>query len=438
MRTVWALAGSVVIAGAAFAQPPSHTPRFSEVVAEHFESWDADHNGRISPTEIDRACVNSAIRGPEAAAVAALKRIVRSEKYELPPLTREFLSKSSSRTGRHSTPRSIDREDSTEKVSGQEAHADPAAPSPAPAPIPDFQGRYSQCLSRIEKTDRSLFRENAPPATDHCHQGPLGDCFFVSIVGGAVHHDPATVRSMITPLDGDRGYDVRFGNGRAVHVSPLTDAEVAISSTTADRTGHPGGEGLWLAVLEKAFGTLRITDTPSRYSTESATDAIAKGGSTSSSIQLLTGHQTDRIPLKRQFRVWNPDQTDRDGKHLSSAAHTTRPAGDLEDLEKKTRAGIDRALRAGRLVAAGTADEKVPPGMSPKHAYAVLAFNPDTDVVTVWNPHGNAFHPRGQPGITTGYPTKSGVFEIPVKDFVQVFNGVTLETDRPIRGHARG
>jgi hypothetical protein len=249
-----------------------------------------------------------------------------------------------------------------------------------------------------------------------------------------VRHDAAAVRSMIVPVDERSGYDVHFGNGRTIRVAPLTDAEVAISSTTADRSSDAGGEGLWLAVLEKAFGTMRMGDSPSRYATESATDAIAKGGSTGTSIQLLTGHRADRIALKRPVRGWVPDEMDRNKKRVPVAPGTVipmEPAGDLDALERKVREGVEKTLGAGRLVAAGTGEEKQPPGMSPKHAYAVLAFNASSGTFTIWNPHGNTFRPRGEAGLINGYPTKAGVFEMPVHDFVRVFSGVTLETDHP-------
>jgi hypothetical protein len=434
---LWAIAGLVVVAaasGPAWAQSTSRTPRFAEIVSDHFAAWDADHDGRISPSEIDRACVSADVHGPEAAAIAALKRIIRSEKYDLPALTKDYLAKPMGRAGRRTPVRDADREDSTEKTHAHEV--DDTAPATPTLSASDFQSRYAQCLTRIEKTDRSLFKDQSDVAMEHCHQGPLGDCFFISVIGGMVHHDSGAVRSMITPIGDNGGYDVRFGNSRTVHVAPLTDAEIALSSTTIDRGGQIGGEGLWLAVLEKAYGTLKMSDAPSRYTTESATDALAKGGSTSGSIQLLTGHRAERIVLKRPVRGSEPDQTDVDGRRISSGPSRFESAGNVDALERRVQSAIDHALAAGRLVATGTGDEKVPPGMSPKHAYAVLALNTDTDMVTVWNPHGNSFRPRGDAGLSNGYVTKSGVFEIPMRDFVRVFNGVTLETDRPMSSHS--
>jgi hypothetical protein len=86
-------------------------------------------------------------------------------------------------------------------------------------------------------------------------------------------------------------------------------------------------------------------------------------------------------------------------------------------------------------VGAGTSSTdkglKLPPGINGKHAYAVLAFDDEAGTVEIWNPHGNTFKPKGEPGIEHGYPTKAGRFTMPLVDFVSVFRAVTIETDAP-------
>jgi hypothetical protein len=61
----------------------------------------------------------------------------------------------------------------------------------------------------------------------------------------------------------------------------------------------------------------------------------------------------------------------------------------------------------------------------------VLAYDEQKDTLTLWNPHGNTFPGRGkeikEPGIANGYPTRAGVFEVPVGEFVRIFSGVTVE-----------
>jgi thiol-disulfide isomerase/thioredoxin/tetratricopeptide (TPR) repeat protein len=65
--------------------------------------------------------------------------------------------------------------------------------------------------------------------------------------------------------------------------------------------------------------------------------------------------------------------------------------------------------------------------LTPKHAYALLRYDSKTDTVDLWNPHGNNFKPKGPPGLTNGYPTKDGLFTVPLDDFVQQFTGVSFE-----------
>lgn len=449
------LAGSAVMAQADTKSESKKPPQFAEIVTEKFGAWDADDDGTLTATEIDKACVDGKIKGAEAAAVAALKRIVRSDKYELPALTRTYLTRPSTPTRRPAADKSdADREDSTERdgtADRNKSNDDAPTPAPVVRPArpsasstvklttrPNFQRGFETCMTRIEKSDRTLFKSDGNPTIDHCHQGPLGDCFFVSVVGAAVKRDPSgfkeTVRTL--PESEGGGYAVKFGSGKEIKVSELTDAEIAISSTTSDKGGD---EGLWLAVMEKAFGTSRMQAAPDRYANESATDAIAKGGSTATVIRELTGHSTERITLKKRYRQAGMEQYDVNKRLLPPPPGTRvvmQPAEDLAKLAAKVRQKVPGALKAGRIVATGTGEEKQPPGISGKHAYAVLAYDEAKDVLTLWNPHGNTYSVRGgkEPGPLTGYPTKAGIFDLPVDDFVRIFNGVTIETDRNAAG----
>jgi hypothetical protein len=450
-RFLLAVLASVLVASPSPAQESKKPPKFAEVVAERFTAWDKDHDGALSPAEIDAACVDPAIKGPQAAAVATLKRIVRSDKYELPPLTMDYLIKARSGARSPIKDKDADREDSTERDVAPAAKAPVPAPAPhaRPSPAsteakststPDWAGRYQSALTRIEKTDRALFSGGADATIERCHQGPLGDCFFVSVVGAVVKRNPAALRAMIheRPQSDGGGYAVEFPIGRTVNVSPITDAEIVISSTTGDG-------GLWLAVLEKAFGMTRIEAAPTKYTMESATDAIAKGGNTSQSIRTLTGHAAETIALKRKARSpLAPQQYDANRQLLpapATAPTLMEPVQSPAKLAKIVREKVPAALQAGRIVAAGTGEETHPPGINPKHAYAVLGYDAAADKLILWNPHGNTFPPRNreikEPGLASGYPTKSGVFEVPVDDFVRIFRGVTIETERATATGAR-
>lgn len=386
-------------------------PRFAEVVEQHFASWDKDASGELSAGEIDAACVDPGVKGPEAAAIAAMKRIVRSGRYELPELTKEYLM-TPPRRGRRGDG-DADREDSGEV----------RAPAQRPA---DFSSRYYSSLRRIQSTPRGLFLDETPDL-DRARQGPLGDCFLVAPVGGALMRDPESIRRMITELE-DGGYRVSFPSGRVVEFPALTDAELALTSSTGD-------EGIWLAVLEKALGTLWIEVSPDRHTMLSATDAIAGGGTTTSIIRLFTGHEVRHMPLRRRVRDPNP-KIGPDEEH-STGAEEGKPDPVVEERAALLRKHVGATLAAGRLVTATTADDSYPPGISKRHAFAVIKFDEEADTLTLWNPHGRSFRPRGEPGIEHGYPMRSGMFTVPATEFVQIFAGVVMESDEPISARRR-
>ena len=391
-------------------------PTFAQVATEHFAQWDADQNGTLSHAEIDVLCVRPTLVGAEAAAVATLKRIVRSGRYAVPPLTLPNLTQATAMVAPKADAKPASDETEDDRRDAAETPATSSAPQSG-LRQPNFQASYSACLRRIASAKRELFLD-ATPDLDACHQGPLGDCYFVATVGAFVHRNPEDLKKMIAQLP-DGQLRVAFGDGRSSTFAPLTDAELALSGTTGD-------EGLWLPVMEKALGSLRQDLDPERYSSETASDAIAKGGSSAAIIRLLTGHQTKRIALRKRAPK---APTGPDGRPVLQPAPALAQDADL--LATAVRTEVAAALQNKRLVTCGTGTYAQPPGISPRHAYAVLAHDAAADTLTLWNPHGNQFAPKGTPGIEHGYPTKAGLFTLPIADFVRIFGGVIYETDAP-------
>jgi Calpain family cysteine protease len=416
------------------AQPKPQAARtFADVVRAHFDGWDQDRDDTLSKHELDALCVSHRVQGEEAAAAAALKRVVRSGKYEVPPLTKEVLSKpaapakAAAKSATPATPApsadsdraadDADRRDSGEPVQASRSAAT-TAPSTTPSlRKPNFQSSYASGLKKIRNTKRALFLDETPDI-DACKQGPLGDCFFVAAVGAFAHRDPAALKRMFVEQQ-DGSVLVRFGNGQSVAVTPLSDAELALSGSTGD-------EGLWLPVLEKAIGSLRQDANPEKYDTETATDAIARGGSTATMLRILTGHTTTRIALKKRPRSTKKDERG------NPVLEPSQPAGEHAALAVRVREALTQAFANGRLAACGTLQEAQPKGIAQKHAYAVLAFDPAQDVVHLWNPHGNTHTPKGPAGLEHGYPTKAGRFSVPVAKFVRIFGSVVVETGEPL------
>ena len=67
------------------------------------------------------------------------------------------------------------------------------------------------------------------------------------------------------------------------------------------------------------------------------------------------------------------------------------------------------------------------PGLTSRHIYALLAYDPVNDTIDLWKLHGNEFNPKGPSGLSNGYPTRKGLFTIPVPEFAQLFSGMAFE-----------
>ncbi|MGA2496432.1 MAG: hypothetical protein ABSH20_01750 [Tepidisphaeraceae bacterium] len=72
-----------------------------------------------------------------------------------------------------------------------------------------------------------------------------------------------------------------------------------------------------------------------------------------------------------------------------------------------------------------------PPGVVFHHGYAVIGHDERNDIIRIWNPHSRDSHPKGPPGLTNGYPTSHGRFEMPLDDFCAVFTCLSTETAQP-------
>ena len=85
----------------------------------------------------------------------------------------------------------------------------------------------------------------------------MGDCYLLGPIAGAVHLAPQAIRDMIHPARNE-GFEVAFGNGEKIRVPALTDAELLLGAKM------DASHGIWLAVLEKAYGIIRARDRAKR------------------------------------------------------------------------------------------------------------------------------------------------------------------------------
>ena len=369
---------------------------FSEVAVEAFDEWDANDDGTLSAAEIDHLVVSPKYKGEHAAALAAMKLVVRSTKITPPVLTLDFVQNHSKDPAGEALPSEMPRANEPEGP-------DAKKPTPGPSrPPSSLERRYQSALRKIKTLKTDLFADETPDI-DRCRQGPLGDCFFVAGVGAFVHRDSAAVKKMVRQERSETGevsYLVTFGDGKSVTIPALTDAQYGLTSTT-------GGDGLWLNVLEQAYGSVRNNSRPEDKRTKEASDAIARGGSLGTTLRAFTGHVIDRTRLRAN--------ADKDPQ-----------------LVDKVKDSLAAAMKEKRLAGASTGSTTpLPPGVNGKHAYAILGYDEASGLIKIWNPHGNAFRPKGEPGLERGYETKAGIFQVPAAEFVKIFDSMVVETDRP-------
>jgi hypothetical protein len=357
-----------------FAQDNSSIPKFADVVNQHFSEWDKNGDGVLSKDEVFAAMENSKVRGEVAAAITAVGHGVRKAKHDLPPITEKYLVSSASNKALNSDEQTDDDIDSNS--SGK------AFP---------FQENYQNALRKIHATSRELFPQGLP-SFEATHQGQLGDCPFVSTVGAMVYRNPNAVKNMFTQ-NPDGSTTVSFGNGKSIKITHTTDSDIALFSSA-------GTNGLWFTILEKAYRrVLAAKEYPGKN--------IYDGFGSSATIQILEGYEIKSFQLER----------------IRSNA----------SLLSELRSELISARNQNRLIKAGTPSKESTPAITPDHAYAVLDYDKQTDVCHVWNPHGNTFTPKGPDGLQNGYTTKRGEFDIPLKDLIQIFADVQIETENKLR-----
>ena len=369
--------------------PKAAAPEFIDIVQTNFTRWDLNRNGVISPQEIDRLVVEPSVKGDEAAAIGAIKTTLRLG-YPVPPMTLDYF--------KAAAPKS--------KVSND----NPGQQRPEIRMFggPDWNKGFTAARNRINDPNRDLFRSKTIDLKQF-KQGMLGDCYFVAMIGALVNKQHDAVRKMIT-IQRNGDLKVAFADNETIVISPLTDAEIATSSTT-------GEEGTWVAVFEKAFGTLRQAQFPEFHKEGVASDAIAFGGTMETTIRVLSGHDSEAFLIKSSVQK------------SGNGEYKFQLRAQPQELTRMTRDKLKPALQKKKLIGAGTYPEDLPPGIADRHAYAVIGYEQQGDQVVVWNPHGNTFKPKGPPGLENGYPTEFGIFKVPMKDFIQIFGALEIELD---------
>lgn len=223
--------------------------------------------------------------------------------------------------------------------------------------------RYQDCVMRLA-TPRTLFTGLPDPA--RVRQGQQPDCVLTSTAIALAHQRPYHLMHLLEETRS--GYDLSLPGQRPRQGALPSDLEVVTQSCAY-------GSGLWMTVLGKELGPV---------------GRVLRGRA----IQALTGNGSDTDVLKMQF------------------GHATR---------KKLKFTLenDGVVLAGRSMIA--ADVK---GLTREHSYAVLDFDPKTDLVSLQDPAGNEpLSPQGEP--LDG--RQDGRFSVSLTEFRDWFSTVTYE-----------
>jgi hypothetical protein len=345
--------------------------RFLAVLEKNFAAWDVDRDGVLSATEINTLVESPQVQGEAAAAIAALKRASRFKKVMLPAFTLEHLQQL-------------------------------AKTQPPEKGMPDFPAMFGGSLKRITSSQRELF-DAAGPRIETIRQGKMGNCFSLAPLAALAHERPDYIREqMIRPLEDGR-YVVKLGQ-HEVKVATPTDAELALTSENEDGS-------LWVNVYEKAAGIAHNEQKPADKRESTGLDALNRGGSAGTQLAFITGRE--------MFRV-----------SCSFAKKKDLPLAEYDKHMAELRAALTAATKGNRLMTCGTLKTTIP-GLTPNHAYAILGYDSATDVIRVWNPHGDTREVKGEPGPKNGYPIRDGIFELPLTVFVKEFSGTAYEIALP-------
>jgi hypothetical protein len=338
-----------------------------------FAALDASHNDTIELTETIKAIASPNVKAEAAVTAVAIRRGLRAAGLE-----------------------SITLNDAKNAV--KKHLADKSSQ-------PDFEGLFAWASKRLETANRKLYADDTPKI-ETLKQGKLGDCFCLAALRTVLHREPTAITRMIKPQT-DGSYKVRIGMDE-IPTPALTDGEIIVGASTAN--------GLWPLVYEKAVGISRIK--PGSKDTTPFNE-VTKGGSAGTMMGRLTTHEVKRWSCKT-WRSAAPDKSKQDA------------------LLGELREEFASAVREKRLMTGGTfklaKNKKGVPGITYNHAYAVLGYDPAKDEVCLWNPHNDAFTPKGDQGIEHGYPKAHGEMHVPLTELVTFFGGFGFE-QLPLSGH---
>lgn len=335
---------------------------------KNFAKLDADSDSFVSEDEINRAVADPCITGTDAQLANAL----RNNRDELQSLSNDELGFENDGVTRADMAKFNETAaKSYEKMDTDETSL-----------VGGVDGSLFWTHSKIDSANRSLFADSTDPLSsikpEAVKQGQIGDCYLVSALASVAEQNPQQIKDMIKD-NNDGTYTVTFPGApdEPITVNAPTDAELA---QFAEGTKH----GVWPSVIEKAYG---------KYKDDSKTvaqDGIPHGGALTTGLGIMTDKDTDSDVLSL------------------TATDTTR--------EK-----LISAMQDHRAVTAGTFPSLMddPTAIPERHAYSVLDFDPQSDMVTIRNPWGTGEPTDEHHAVKDG--VNDGIFQMTLEEFDRIF-----------------
>jgi Calpain family cysteine protease len=337
----------------------SDQQRFVQAVLSNFANWDSNHDDRLDAKEMTAVVQDPKVKGEAAAAAATLKMVFDGNKKN-PPVSRRFFESDSSNLAKLTL-------------------------------------GFKESESRIQAAaGKPIFTTEGPKLSEF-HQGGRGDCYLIAATGALVSNDPKRISRMFECDSEKSDYRVNFPDGFSVSTSTLTEGELGMR-------GSPTENGLWLRMLEKAWGVRKMLRTTGKVDlTVDPIDVIDGPIPHDITMEAMTGHRANRYDLGGS-----------NGK--------ITPVSDL-------RSAIREGVLGGHLMTADVVRTTVP-GITEGHCYAVLGYDSKSDALSIWNPQAIDFTPSGPEGRDNGYKTVKGTFGVPLVDFQVIFEDIKIESSQ--------
>lgn len=267
------------------------------------------------------------------------------------------------------------------------------------AVVSGVESTLADSASRLNsKAVYSLYAGSKPQESikpEAVKQGYIGDCYLLAAVSSVAKSDPGSIARMIKD-NHDGTYTVRFPGAadKSFKVKAPTEAETL-------RFNGAGRYGVWVNVLEKAYGKYRqenkdwLSRLLDRDENKSPAEGADGGGLPSEALQMLTG-RTGGVTATSDFK-----EKDLRDRLQASTGNSLLPLVAVRQASLLSQIFPEEGDRKSPVVK--------------NHAYSVLSFSPagkDGGTVVVRNPWGRCKQSE----------TSYGVMKMSLKQFMTTFD----------------